>query len=174
MCRTRDANALTPWLESARGTELQAFVTGVERDRDAVLAALCFRWSTSQVEGQVQRLKVMKRSMYGRAKFDLLRKRCCTPPDRRRRVQAPAGRHHQDPRRANLRCRLTAASAQSPNDTGVGLAPPETLALWVDLVAKMGPDDLADFAGGTFRQGDRASLGGVRRAIERRRRELGE
>ena len=75
MCRTRDANALTPWLESARGTELQAFVTGIERDRDAVLAALCFRWSTSQVEGQVQRLKVLKRGMYGRAKFDLLRKR---------------------------------------------------------------------------------------------------
>ena len=75
MCRTRDANALTPWLASARGTELQAFVTGIERDCDAVLAALCFRWSTSQVEGQVQRLKVMKRSMYGRAKFDLLRKR---------------------------------------------------------------------------------------------------
>ena len=74
MCRTRDANALTPWLESARGTELQAFVSGVERDRDAVLAALCFRYSTSQVEGQVQRLKAMKRSMYGRAKFDLLRK----------------------------------------------------------------------------------------------------
>jgi transposase len=75
MCRTRDANALAPWLESARGTELRAFVTGIERDRDAVLAALCFRWSTSQVEGQVQRLKVMKRSMYGRANFDLLRKR---------------------------------------------------------------------------------------------------
>jgi transposase len=75
MCRTRDANALVPWLEAARGTELQAFVTGIERDRDPVLAALCFRWSTGQVEGQVQRLKVMKRSMYGRAKFDLLRKR---------------------------------------------------------------------------------------------------
>jgi transposase len=63
MCRTRDPNALTPWLESARGTELQAFVTGIERDRDAMLAALCFRWSTSQVEGQVQRLKVTKRGM---------------------------------------------------------------------------------------------------------------
>jgi transposase len=74
MCRTRDANALTPWLESARGTELHSVVTGIEHDRDAVLAALCFRWSTGQVEGHVQRLKVMKR-MYGRAKFDQLRKR---------------------------------------------------------------------------------------------------
>jgi transposase len=75
VCRARDPNALAPWLDAARGTELQPFVTGIERDRDAVLAALCFRWSTSQVEGQVQRLKVIKRGMYGRAKFDLLRKR---------------------------------------------------------------------------------------------------
>ena len=67
--------ASEPWLDAARGTELQAFVTGIERDRDAVLAALCSRWSTGQVEGQVQRLKVVKRGMHGRAKFDLLRKR---------------------------------------------------------------------------------------------------
>ena len=75
MCRARDPNALAPWLDAARGTELRSFVAGVERDRDPVLAALCFRWSTAQVEGHVQRLKVVKRSMYGRAKFDLLRTR---------------------------------------------------------------------------------------------------
>jgi transposase len=40
LCRTRDPNGLTPWLEEARGTELHAFVAGIERDRDAVLAAL--------------------------------------------------------------------------------------------------------------------------------------
>jgi len=75
LCRTRDANGLAVWLDAARGTELHGFVTGIERDRDAVLAALCFRWSTGQVEGHVQRLKVLKRGMYGRAKFDLLRTR---------------------------------------------------------------------------------------------------
>ena len=42
LCRTRDANGLAPWLDAARGTELQAFVTGIERDRDAMLAALCW------------------------------------------------------------------------------------------------------------------------------------
>jgi transposase len=75
ICRARDPNALAPWLDVAWDTEPRAFVAGIERDRDAVLAALCFRWSTGQVEGHVQRLKVMKRGMYGRAKFDLLRKR---------------------------------------------------------------------------------------------------
>ncbi len=57
-----------------------------------------------------------------------------------------------------------------PNDdTGVGPAPPETVALWVQLVDTMGPDELADFEERTFRQWDRASLAAVRRAIERRR-----
>ena len=54
MCHTRDANAFAPWLEFACGTELQAFVTGIERDHDAVLAALCFRWSTSYVLGRTR------------------------------------------------------------------------------------------------------------------------
>ena len=60
-----------------------------------------------------------------------------------------------------------------PNDdTGVGPAPPDTVALWVNLVATMGPDELADFEERTFCQWDRASLFDLRRAIERRRREL--
>lgn len=60
-----------------------------------------------------------------------------------------------------------------PNDdTGVGPAPPETVALWVNLVATMGPDELADFEERTFHQWDRASLSDVRIAIERRRRAL--
>lgn len=60
-----------------------------------------------------------------------------------------------------------------PNDdTGVGPAPPETVALWVKLVATMGPDELADFEARTFRTWDRASLSALRIAIDRRRREL--
>jgi hypothetical protein len=57
--------------------------------------------------------------------------------------------------------------------TGVGPAPPETVALWVKLVATMGPNELADFEARTFKQWDRGSLGALRRAIERRRRDLG-
>ena len=59
-----------------------------------------------------------------------------------------------------------------PEDTGVGPAPPETVALWVKLVATMGPDELADFEARTFKQWDRASLSALRIAIDRRRREL--
>ena len=57
-------------------------------------------------------------------------------------------------------------------DTGVGPAPPETVALWVKLVATMGPDELTDFEARTFKQWDRASLSAVRIAIDRRRKEL--
>ena len=57
-------------------------------------------------------------------------------------------------------------------ETGVGPAPAETVALWVKAVATMGPDELESFAQRTFATWDRASLGDLWRAIERRRREL--
>src|SRR5215207_2759767 len=57
-------------------------------------------------------------------------------------------------------------------ETGVGPAPAETIAIWVKAVATMGPDELASFAERTYRQWDRTSLGELRRAIERRRREF--
>jgi transposase len=69
----RDATALDPWLTAAERTELRAFSAGLRRDHDAVLAAVLFPWSNGQVEGQVHRLKLIKRSMYGRAGFALLR-----------------------------------------------------------------------------------------------------
>jgi hypothetical protein len=65
------------------------------------------------------------------------------------------------------------AVSEKAGDAGVGPAPPETVALWVQLVATMCPDELADFEDRTFRQWDRASLSVVRIAIDRRRRELG-
>jgi transposase len=67
--------ALEAWLASAKGTMLDAFVRGIERDHDAVLAGLVEPWSTGPVEGQINRLKLLKRTMYGRAKYDLFRRR---------------------------------------------------------------------------------------------------
>ncbi len=73
--RSRDFAAWPNWLEASRHTALSRFVSGLLRDRDAVEAALHLPWSNGQVEGQVHRLKLIKRQMYGRASFDLLRLR---------------------------------------------------------------------------------------------------
>jgi transposase len=75
MFRERNLEALPVWLKAARGTALAGFAAGLERDIDAVREALRLPWSQGHVEGQVHRLKLIKRQMYGRAGFDLLRLR---------------------------------------------------------------------------------------------------
>lgn len=78
LVRERAADKLDDWLEKAKESGIQAFqnfATGLQRDYEAVKAALTYEWSNGQVEGQVNRLKFVKRQGYGRAKFDLLRKR---------------------------------------------------------------------------------------------------
>jgi transposase len=55
--------------------ELRGFAAGLTRDEAAVKAALSLEWSNGQVEGQVNRLKLLKRPMFGRAGFVLLRSR---------------------------------------------------------------------------------------------------
>ncbi|AWZ10115.1 MULTISPECIES: transposase [unclassified Streptomyces] len=54
---------------------LHSLVNGLRRDQDAVIAGLSSPWSSGQVEGQNTRVKFIKRAGYGRANFDLLRKR---------------------------------------------------------------------------------------------------
>ena len=75
MFRDRNLQALTGWLKAARATALAGFAAGLERDLDAVREALRLPWNQGHVEGQVHRLKLIKRQMYGRAGFDLLRLR---------------------------------------------------------------------------------------------------
>lgn len=78
MIRKRNASALESWLEGAIESgipELRTFATGIKRDQAAILAALTYAWSQGQVEGQINRLKLIKRQAYGRAGFDLLRHR---------------------------------------------------------------------------------------------------
>lgn len=55
--------------------EFEAFVVKLRQDRDAVLAGLRLPWSQGQTEGQITKLKLLKRSMYGRGTFDLLKQR---------------------------------------------------------------------------------------------------
>jgi len=78
MLRARQGGRLDSWLQAvaAHGTpEVQRFAQGIQADYAAVQAGLTEIWSQGQVEGQVQRLKVLKRQMYGRASFALLRQR---------------------------------------------------------------------------------------------------
>jgi transposase len=75
MVRRRKPEQLDPWLSAAQKTALAGFAGGLRRDLAAVRAALSLPWSTSPVEGQISRLKTIKRTMCGRAGFDLLRHR---------------------------------------------------------------------------------------------------
>jgi len=75
LLRNRDAGRWTEWIEAARRSPLASFAKRLERDKDALLAALRLPWSNGMVEGQVHRLKLLKRQMYGRAGFHLLRER---------------------------------------------------------------------------------------------------
>jgi len=70
--------ALDTWLADARTCgvrALETFAAGLEQDGAAIRAALTTPWSSGQAEGQITRLKLIKRQMYGRASFDLLRRR---------------------------------------------------------------------------------------------------
>ncbi|KQP04508.1 hypothetical protein ASF26_10210 [Methylobacterium sp. Leaf93] len=72
------AGELDIWLDAARLSDIPAlmtFASGRERDGTAVRAALTTSWSNDQAEGQISRLKMLKRTMYGRAGFPLLRRR---------------------------------------------------------------------------------------------------
>ncbi|CAN92267.1 putative transposase [Sorangium cellulosum So ce56] len=74
----RCSAALVPWLEQAKASslaEFRDFAAGLCRDECAVRAALTERWTNGQTEGQVTKLKMLKRQMYGRASVGLLRQR---------------------------------------------------------------------------------------------------
>ena len=78
MLRTRAFTQLEPWIQQVQASpfiSLKSFVAGIQRDGAAVQAALTLDWSNGRVEGHVNRLKFIKRQMYGRANFDLLRLR---------------------------------------------------------------------------------------------------
>jgi transposase len=79
MVTERKRDVWENWLDEARESatleEMRTFAKGLQEDQAAVRAALSQEWSNGQVEGQVNRLKTLKRQMFGRAKFDLLRRR---------------------------------------------------------------------------------------------------
>lgn len=73
--RSRAVVDLDPWIADAGSSLLVSFVCGIQNDLAAVRAAIAEPWSNGQTEGQVNKLKLVKRQMYGRAKIDLLEAR---------------------------------------------------------------------------------------------------
>lgn len=80
LIRGRDASGLETWLQTALSSPVGAFARGIAADRDAVSAAIALPWSNGQTEGQICRLKTLKRQMGGRANVDLLRARLLPMP----------------------------------------------------------------------------------------------
>jgi len=75
LVRGREPEGLAPWLPRAQDSAvlaLQRFAKRLSSDYDAVRAAVTLAWSNGQVEGQINRLKIIKRQMYGQASLDLL------------------------------------------------------------------------------------------------------
>ena len=78
LVRGRKPKLLDPWLQRAQDSAvpaLQRFAKRLSSDYDAVRAAVTLAWSNDQVEGQINRLKTIKRQMYGRASLNLLERR---------------------------------------------------------------------------------------------------
>jgi transposase len=75
MIRRKAEVGLTPWIERARSSLVISFASGVAKDEAAVRAAITSSWSNGQTEGQITRLKLVRRQMYGRGKIDLLQAR---------------------------------------------------------------------------------------------------
>ena len=82
MVRRKQPNKLEEWLENAERSKIRAitgFASKLKDDLDAVRNGVTLSWSNDQVEGQVNRLKMLKRQMYGRASHSLLKKRFLCP-----------------------------------------------------------------------------------------------
>ena len=78
MVRDRSSLPLDLWLGAALESQepaLVQFAAGLVHEKASIIAALSVPWSNGQTEGQVNRLKFVKRQMYGRAGFDLLKAR---------------------------------------------------------------------------------------------------
>jgi transposase len=75
MVRAMTPVKLDGWIERASTSLIAAFARGVANDKAAVRAALSLPWSSGQTEGQITKLKLVKRQMYGRGKIELLQAR---------------------------------------------------------------------------------------------------
>jgi transposase len=95
MVRTLTGERLDAWLAAVASsslTDLQSFANRVLEDKEAVFAGLTRKESNGPTEGHITRLKLIKRSRYGRAHFDLLRLRVLSPSKKRKTIRATKAR----------------------------------------------------------------------------------
>jgi len=79
LLKMKDPNSLIVWIDKAAALglpELDAFIGGLKQDIDAVMNAISTEYSNGLIEGTINKIKVIKRIMYGRCRFDLLRNKC--------------------------------------------------------------------------------------------------
>jgi hypothetical protein len=74
MIRRKGVANLDQWIDRSRDSLVASFVSGIVKDIAAVRAAIALPWSNGQTEGQITKLKLVKRQMYGRAKIDSFRR----------------------------------------------------------------------------------------------------
>jgi transposase len=79
MIRDLRGDLLPEWIDRVGAPALDSFITGLRHDLAAVIAGLTLPHTNGPTEGAVNRIKTIKRSMYGRANFDILRKRILLP-----------------------------------------------------------------------------------------------
>ncbi len=77
MIRSKVGSGLEAWIKDAASSLIASFAKGIVADKKAITAAIVEPWSNGQTEGQITKLKMIKRQMYGRANLDLLRARLC-------------------------------------------------------------------------------------------------
>jgi len=78
MVRLQTPSAFAPWLDAVAQSDisiLHTFADGLKQDEAAIVAALTLPWSNGPVEGFVNKIKTIKRHMYGRGSFSMLRQR---------------------------------------------------------------------------------------------------
>ena len=75
MVRDKAHARLAAWIAKSRASMVASFASGIAKDEAAVRAAIMLPWSNGQTEGQMTKLKLVKRQMYGRGKIDLLQAR---------------------------------------------------------------------------------------------------
>ena len=113
LVRQRQPEHLDPWLQRAATSTLEAlrrFATGLWDDYQAVKAGVTLPWSNGPVEGHINRLKMLKRQMFGRAHLDLLRRRFVgIPRDGSAQTACP---------RAPAQTHVEAASPRGPPEVG--------------------------------------------------------